>query len=138
METKNLPVLRSIPPKVRILLRRIEKWRSTRTHGTRMPEELWRSSASLAREHGLSRVARLLRLDYYTLKECLNSLERETNKGSGPKPSFVELPPLSPAPVSECIVELEHPRGCRMRIQVKGTPTPDVAMLCQTFWIQKL
>ena len=56
--------------------------------------------------------------------------------GSQPKSTFIELPILS-APSLECSIELEHPRGRRMRIHVKGAALPDLAALSRTFWGMK-
>jgi hypothetical protein len=43
-----------------------------------------------------------------------------------PAMTFVELTPLEHPGSPECIVELEDPRGAKMRIQVKGNQSPDV------------
>jgi hypothetical protein len=40
--------------------------------------------------------------------------------------AFVELVPPEGAYSPECIVELEGPRGAKMRIHVKGSHSPDV------------
>jgi len=129
------PVIRPrVPAEVKNVLRRLERWRSSRKHRTPIPELLWRSAAELARQHGVTRVSRLLRLDYYTLKERLDTLCRDKGGGPEAKPSFVELPSFAPASVLECVVELEDPRGARMRIQVKGGSAPDLAALSRAFW----
>ena len=51
--------------------------------------------------------------------------------------TFIELPSLTAPAVSECSIELEHPRGPRMRIHVKGATLPDLAALTRTFWGMK-
>ena len=40
--------------------------------------------------------------------------------------TFVELPSLEHPGSSECIVELEDPRGARMRIRLPGRQSPEV------------
>ena len=40
--------------------------------------------------------------------------------------TFVELPPLERPGSLECIVELEHPRGAKMRIHLTGSQGPEV------------
>ena len=48
--------------------------------------------------------------------------------------TFVELPPLPRPGSPECIVELEHPRGAKMRIRFTGRQSPEVvAALSQVF-----
>ena len=69
---------------------RLEAWRGKRRRCRRLPEPMWDSAVGLARTHGINRVARALRLDYYRLKRRV-----EATKGvSGPapsKPAFVEV-----------------------------------------------
>jgi hypothetical protein len=49
-------------------------------------------------------------------------------------PTFVEWPASSfPAP-TECVIELENAAGSRMRIELKGSHTPDLVALSGTFW----
>lgn len=133
MESKQLPAVVVVPAELQELHRQIEEWRSKRSHRSRMPEALWALAARLAREHGLARVARFVRLDYYSLKQRLEALDRNRAARSDSRPAFIELPPLSAAPVSECIIEVEHPRGSRMRIQVKGAALPDLSALTRSF-----
>jgi hypothetical protein len=40
-------------------------------------------------------------------------------------PAFVELIAAHPAAVAECVIELESRVGSKMRIQWKGSSTPD-------------
>jgi hypothetical protein len=135
MESKKLlPPLSDIPSDVADLCRQIERWRQTRRHREPMPARLWTMAASLAREHTVARIARLARVDYYTLRDRLDALVVESTVKQEKRPSFVELPVPLCAPSAECIVELEHPRGGRMRIHVKGSPAPDLAALSRSFW----
>jgi hypothetical protein len=137
MESKGLPAPVIIPSELKELSRQIEQWRRTRPYRMSMPETLWTLAANVARQHGLARVARFTRLDYYSLKERIESLERSSSGTSVVKPTFIELQPLPVDPVSECTIELEHPRGRRMRIHIKGAPMPDVTTLSRTLWGMK-
>lgn len=131
MESRNLPIRVEIPSEIKELGHRIEQWRNRRVRSRRMPDPLWTLAAQLARHHGVHRVARCLRLDYYSLKERMNG----GAEAGGPEPrtTFIELPALTSASVPECAIELEHPRGSRMRIHVKGTALPDLAELTRAF-----
>jgi hypothetical protein len=135
MELKNLPAPAEIPSELKELSRQIEQWRSTRPCRRPMPEPLWTLAANLARQYGMARVARCLRLDYYSLKEHIQPREEITATES--RPTFIELPHLAAAPLSECTIELDHPRGSRMRIHIKGTALPDIAALTRTFYGMK-
>ncbi|MBP1601484.1 MAG: hypothetical protein H6Q06_1635 [Acidobacteria bacterium] len=137
MESKNMPAPIDIPTELKDLSCQIEQWRRTRPHRMPMPEPLWVLATNLARQHGLARVARLVRLDYYCLKNRIESLHEGNSATSVAKPTFIELPPLPVNPVSECTIELEHPRGRRMRIHMKGAPMPDVTALSRTLWGMK-
>ena len=53
------------------LRRRFASWRKKRLSGSRIPEALWQAAAKAAREHGVSKTARLLGVDYYSLKARL-------------------------------------------------------------------
>ncbi len=137
MESKRLPAPIVIPTELKELSRQIEQWRRARPCRMAMPEPLWTLAANVARRHGLARVARFMRLDYYSLKERIESLGQGGSATSVVAPTFIELKPLPASPVSECTIELEHPRGRRMRIHIKGAPTPDVTALSRTLWGMK-
>ncbi len=63
MESKNLRVPTEIPAEIQELSRQIEQWRSIRPRSRAMPDPLWTLAANLARQYGVARVARFLRLD---------------------------------------------------------------------------
>jgi hypothetical protein len=74
MESKMRPAARAaIPAEIQELSCQIEPGRSIWRHRMPMPEPLWTSGGHLARQYGVARVARLLRLDYYSLKERLST-----------------------------------------------------------------
>jgi hypothetical protein len=113
--------------------RRFECWRSTREHLSPIPEVLWAAAVSVAREHGLNRSARALRLNYYALKERLESAEAQACVAQA-QARFVELIAPRVASAGECIVELENARGAKMRIQLKGTDIAELASLSSALW----
>ena len=55
------------------IYQRFERWRSS--HQTRLPipPALWTSAAEVAREHGVFRTAKILRLEYAKLKRLAES-----------------------------------------------------------------
>ena len=118
-----------MPASLSRLERRFASWRSTRVSGERIPERLWKAAAKSAAEHGLNRTARVLKLDYYSLKKRLDG-------ASGPAESstFVELASSSLAIASECVIDLEDATGARMRVHLKGPNLPDVLALSRSFW----
>jgi len=137
MEMKKLPAPVVIPPEVEELSRQIERWRSNRPRLMAMPEPLWAEAANLAKQYSAARIARFLRLDYYSLKERMEGPGRDNSAQSEKKPAFIELQALPGTPVSECIIELQHSRGSRIRIQVKGAAMADLTTLSRTLWGMK-
>ena len=111
--------------------RRIARWRETRTHrGAPMPAALWAAATALARQHGLYTTARALHLDYGSLKKRRDA----GGAGRGPSPTFVELPPARPPELGPCVIDLEGPRGRRLRIEVTGVTVADLVALTQGAW----
>ena len=109
--------------------------------GTRIPASLWAVAAVAAGEHGVSKVAGELRLDYYKLKELLEpgaalarpstaeTWESEHSAGAG----FFELP-LFAAAAADCVFELEDGQGRRLRAVLKGVARAELATLAHAFW----
>lgn len=146
--------LPEIPQGMQRVYRKFQSWR--RTHpGVRLPipKPLWASAARAARKHGVPVTAKVLGLEYSKLKRIaesesgaksaapvprrrahLGKARRGRSVRNGPTPKFVELvgSPASAA-LSECLIELEGPRG-KMRIQWKGATTPDLAGLSRVLW----
>jgi len=111
--------------------RRITRWRETRTHrGAPMPAALWTAAIALARQHGLYPTARALRLDYGSLKKRRDAAGADRVSA----PTFVELPAARPTGLGSCVIDLEAPRGGRMRIEVTGVTVADLVTLTQVAW----
>jgi len=121
----------SIPEPIAQLQRRFDEFRSSRPHRAKLPETLWQAAVELAREQGLHPVAHPLRLDYMGLKRRLEGLPAPQKKASAP--AFVELIGSHPATISECVIEFESSIGSKMRIQWKGSSTPDWASLLRAW-----
>jgi hypothetical protein len=97
--------------------------------GQRIPESLWNAAAEIAIQHGVSRTASVLKLDYHSLKK------RTEDVGScSPSSAFVELPPVPQSTMSECVIEWEDVAGASMRVHLKGTDAPDLVALSRSFW----
>jgi hypothetical protein len=63
-----------------------------------IPDSRWASAAELAREHGVFRTAKVLRLEYGKLKRLAalsKEVARKKGRGAAPPPAFLEL--LTPA-----------------------------------------
>jgi hypothetical protein len=102
-----------------------------------IPKALWASAAEVAREHGVFRTAKILRLEHGKLKRMVASAKPAIRLAPAPPVGFLELiapQGLTSGPgLTECVIEVEGPRG-KMRIQWKGTTVPDLAGLSRALW----
>lgn len=135
MEHTQPAVALPLPPDIAVVRARLDRWRQRRPRRARIPDPLWRAATALAREHGASKIARMLRLDYYALRRRVTAAGESGRSSRATPPAFVELLPAGITPGCECLVELEAPSGARMRIQLRGAASaPDLAALSQSFW----
>jgi hypothetical protein len=121
---------REVPGQLLRLKQRFAQWRKARVPGQRIPEPLWNSAAKLASAHGLNQTAKVLGLDYYSLKR---RVAKDAGNSTSPA-AFVELSPASMAIAKECIIEMEDGMGASLRMHFKGTEMPDVLALGHRFW----
>ena len=122
----------AVPAGLESTRQRFERWRETREGRPRIPESLWALAARAARQFGVHRTCRALRLDYVVLKR---HVEADATQGSSrleSHPSFVELVQAGDLSRSECVVEIEDPSGARMRIEIKGVAVPDLVALTRS------
>ena len=109
---------------------RFQAWRGQHKAGGRIPHALWAMAIRLAKAHGVSRTAAVLRLDYYRLKERAEATASEPPSGA---PAFVELTP--PVAVGkQCRFELDNGSGATMRVQLVGFDAAEVEALSRSFW----
>jgi hypothetical protein len=123
------------------LRKRFEEFRSQHQTRTRLPEELWRAAAEIAERRGMNLVCRHLRLDANSLKKWMG----KGVSGSGPKharkkrsprtppAAFVELITPAPRVAASCIIEVESQRGGKLRLELKGIATSEIAEWIHNF-----
>ena len=114
-----------VPAGMQRICRRFERWRRSHRGRLPIPEGLWASAATVAREHGVFRTAKVLRLEYGKLKRLAEASNR--NPQATTPTAFLELMPQGMS-APDCVIELEGPRG-KMRIQWKGITGSDLARL---------
>jgi len=114
--------------------RQFDQWRSRHRKHTRLPEELWRLAAAVAREHGLNKTARTLGLKYYSLKKHLDEMTAEQAIPTKAEPEFFELIPgvITPGSV-ECAIEWTDGGGSTVRMHIKGAGLSELASLAGVF-----
>ena len=127
---------RNIPAELENVRRRFEEWRRSRTIRTRIPEPLWAAAAEMAREYGIHRTAKILRIGYYGLKKRVEVTAASSADvpSEGSVATFLELTAPATTGAAECILELEDAGGAKMRVHLKGMEAPDLAALSRSFW----
>jgi hypothetical protein len=129
MTTKRLP---EVPAGMERIYRRFELWRRSHRGRLPIPEALWAAAAEVAREHGVFRTAKILRLEYGKPKRMVASAA-PVKRAAAPTAGFLELVAPQAVGLTECLIELEGPHG-KMHIQWKGAVAPDLAGLSRALW----
>ena len=132
------------------LRRRFEEFRGTHAVRSRLPEELWAAAAKLARQDGIETTARALDVDRPSLQKWTYRFEpgvqpRPRKPARRPQPgrrdhapAFIELlaettgAALHPTSTS-CLVEVESPRGAKLRLELKAISSNQLAELIRAF-----
>jgi transposase-like protein len=126
-----------VPDGMQKIYRLFERWRSSQQGRLPIPKTLWASAAEVAREHGVFRTAKILRLEYAKLKRMTKSAAPAVKRRTASPAEFLELvsPQVAPSGsgLTECVIELEGPRG-KMRVQWRGAAAPDLAGLSRGLW----
>jgi hypothetical protein len=112
---------------------RFDQWRQTRRGKARIPDELWTAAGELAREHGVNRVSRVLRLEFNHLKRMAEADRQTTSDNVGKAPAFLELMNPMANSLREYTIELDGPGGA-LRIHCKGVTATEVAHLSRALW----
>ncbi len=121
----------SSPDRLSEVCRQFERWRKDRRRGTRIPEDLWQAAADVGRQVGVSKTAQELRLDYYTLRRRTESALDARPAPKASEGRFLEIPLGAPA-IPECVLEIEDPRGIRLRVELKGATPAHLEILTRT------
>ena len=111
---------------------RFERWRQSRKRGTRIPEALWRAAVEAAREHGVSKAAQALGLDYYGLKKRVESTLEVSESEPTTGREFLEIPLFASAP--DCVLEMADAQGARLRVELRGSAAAHCQTLAEVLW----
>jgi hypothetical protein len=122
------------------LRRRFTEWRGTHAVRSRLPEELWAAAAELARRDGIDATAQALDVDKPSLRKWADRLQpqrqpraRRLKRRASAVPAFVELLASGSSAATSCLVEVESPRGGKLRLELKAIPTSELAELIRAF-----
>ena len=126
------PTPRGDPPQLQLLAQRLKAWRASRRPGQRIPEELWKAAAQLARAHGLSRTATALKLAYYDLQRRVAGAGMQPRGAPSPT-AFVQLaaPAWPVGPAESGTLELTQASGARLTLRLPNASPRDLVPLMQ-------
>ena len=113
---------------------RFADWRKNKKHRRRIPEDLWTAAVRLSPEYSLHKISTVLSLSYTDLKKRINS--DKTPTCTGPAPDFIPID-IPPTHNAECIVEMEHRNGNKMRMHFKGKADLDLQVFVESFWSRR-
>jgi len=118
----------------------LERWRRSAGRGRSIPPDLWERAQELAGRHGVSRTARELGLDYYSLAKRMQAGERggKDDRRSVAASAFVELSMPTVAPgqgrARMCRLELSNGGGTRLCIELDGVEAAEIEALARELW----
>jgi len=123
-----------VPVEIKRVRELFARWRESREKLSPIPESLWESAVQLTQSYSVYRVARALHLDYSALKKRVPPQEKRARAKSESRPLFWEMDAGGISSVSaECLVEMEDPRGAKLKIHMKGKGDLDLLALSQCF-----
>ncbi len=122
------------PPTLAEVQARFADWRKNKKHRRRIPEDLWTAAVRLSQEHSLHKISTALSLSYTDLKKRVKS--DKTATGTSPTSTFIPID-IPPTHNAECIVEMEHRNGNKMRMHFKGKADLDLQVFAESFWSRR-
>ena len=125
-----------LPARIARAQESFERWRSTRSSPSeRIPEKLWALAVKAARQHGIWHAAQALRLDSAALKRRMPAAAGDPapRLKEVPEASFVEIRAPGGGGQGECILELEDPRGARLRLRLPELDSAAIGAVARGF-----
>jgi transposase-like protein len=124
---------------------RFMEFRKAHAVRSRLPEELWAAAARLARRDGMEATALVLDVDRPSLRKWTDRFEprsqakqprtpvrRSARKSEPAAPTFVELLAETTS-TTACQVEVESPKGGKLRLELKAIRSSELAELIRAF-----
>lgn len=108
-------------------------WRNSRTSRERIPEALWSAALKLCENHSIHKVSKALRLNHTNLRDRVAVRHSAPSSAAIPCQDFIAIEMEQPRS-SECIIEMEHRNGNRMRMHFKGQADLDLQSFADSFW----
>ena len=112
-------------------------WRKARKQREPIPQALWRVMVPLARAHGVSAIARALRVNYTGLRDHLLADSAATPLGGVSQAGFVELPMTPGLAGPPMVIELEDRFGLKLTVRLVQGSHSEALALARELWRQR-
>ncbi len=109
-------------------------WRNTRKNQReRIPEALWSAAVKLCEYHSVNTISKALHLNYNDLRKRTGNTAAMQMDTSPTAQGFIAIDMEQPLP-SECLIEMEHRNGNKMRMHFKGQTDLELRSFVDSFW----
>ena len=129
----NQKAIQTIKPTLEEVQEQFRNWRKTRKKRTTIPKDLWQAAVELTQYCPIYTVSKALGLSYTDLKKRIQSSRAKVFSSPSPVATFVELDLKQTIP-GRCVVEMETPRGARLKMDFMGKVGIDLLKLTKAFW----
>jgi len=131
MQHKNIPVVSQ--PSLFEAKSQFAAWRRTKKRRERIPRALWSAAVKLCENHSIHKISRELRLNHSSLRDRVADHKATQTALGTPSGNFVAVEIGHPQS-SECVIEMEHRNGNKMRMHFKGHADLDLQSFADSFW----
>ena len=129
----NQKAIQTIKPTLEEVQDRFRNWRKTRTRRTSIPRDLWKAAIEQTQYYSINTVSKALGLSYTDLKRRVKASRTDVCSSPSEVATFVELDLKETIP-GRCVIEMETPRGARLKMDFMGTVGIDLLKLAKAFW----
>lgn len=96
-----------------------EKWRQTREKRTAIPEHLWIAAIELSENHSVSKISKILGLNYTDLQKRIQQ-SRSRDLPETIQPKFIGFE-IGNKESAEYVIEMAHRNGESMKAHIRGS-----------------
>lgn len=129
----NQKAIQTIKPTLEEVQDKFRIWRKSRKKRTSIPRDLWQAAIEQTKSYSINTVSKALGLSNTDLKKRVEASRTDISCSPSPAATFVELG-LNEAIPGRCIIEMDTPRGARVKMDLMGTVGIDLLKLAKAFW----
>ena len=129
----NKKAIQIINPTLEEVQNRFRIWRKSRKKRTSIPRDLWQAAIELTQYYSINIVSKALGLSYTDLKRRIKASRTDVCSSPSEVATFVELDLKETIP-GRCVIEIDTPRGDRLKMDFMGKVGIDLLKLAKVFW----